>query len=144
MSNRREITGNLKARLRMCDLYYVANIMNYLVLGTGNRSEAEMGYFTKYGDGGVDVGPLGNLYKRDVYYLARALDIPQEIVDRPPSAGLWPGQTDEAEMGVEYCDIECFLSGAGAFNTPEQNIKIGLMQKRSEHKRRMPPIWTGS
>jgi len=143
MSNRREITGNLKARLRMCDLYYVANIMNYLVLGTGNRSEIEMGYFTKYGDGGVDVLPLGGLYKDQVYRLARVLDIPQEVIDRPPSAGLWPGQTDEEEMGVTYEDIECFLSGAGDANTPEQNIKMGLMQKRSEHKRRMPPIWTG-
>jgi len=135
--------ANLKARLRMVTLYWYANYMNYLVLGTGNRSEIEMGYFTKYGDGGVDVLPLRRLYKDQVYRLARVLDVPQEVIDRPPSAGLWPGQTDEEEMGVTYEDIECFLSGAGDANTPEQNIKMGLMQKRSEHKRRMPPIWTG-
>src|SRR6266852_9371222 len=89
--------ANMKPRLRMTALYFVANSLNYLVAGTGNRSELSIGYFTKHGDGGVDILPLANLVKREVRALAKELGVPQAIVDRTPTAGLWLGQTDEAE-----------------------------------------------
>ncbi len=94
--------ANLKARIRMCILYYHANARRALVVGTGNRSELRMGYFTKYGDGGCDLLPLGALYKTQVRALARYLGVPQSIIEKTPSAGLWPGQTDEAELGLSY------------------------------------------
>jgi NAD+ synthase len=94
--------ANIKPRLRMITLYYFANKLNYLVVGTGNKSELTMGYFTKYGDGGVDILPLGDLTKTEVYRLAKVLNIPQRIIEKTPSAGLWPGQTDEGEMGIKY------------------------------------------
>lgn len=100
--NRKIAEANLWARIRMCILYLVANDLDYLVCGTGNLSELTMGYFTKYGDGGVDLLPLGNLTKTEVRQLAKELNIPQEIIDKPPSAGLWEGQTDEEEMGITY------------------------------------------
>ena len=90
----------MKPRLRMTTLYFVANSLNYLVAGTGNRSELTIGYFTKYGDGGADVLPIGTLLKSEVQALARALEIPAPIIEKPPSAGLWLGQTDEARHGV--------------------------------------------
>src|SRR5947207_11589138 len=91
--------ANMKPRLRMTTLYFIANSLNYLVAGTGNRSELAIGYFTKYGDGGVDILPLGRLLKRDVRELAKELGVPAAVVDRAPSAGLWLGQIDEEEMG---------------------------------------------
>jgi len=93
---------NIKPRLRMVTLYHFANKLNYLVVGTGNKSELTMGYFTKYGDGGVDILPLGDLTKSEVYKLAAKLNIPERIIKKTPSAGLWKGQTDEGEMGIEY------------------------------------------
>jgi NAD+ synthase len=101
--------ANLKARLRMITLYYFANKYNYLVLGTGNKTELSIGYFTKYGDGGADLLPIGNLYKKDVYRLARFLEVPTAIIRQPPSAGLWPGQTDEAELGISYKILDGIL-----------------------------------
>lgn len=94
--------GNLKARTRMCILYYHANLMNRLVVGTGNRTELLLGYFTKYGDGGVDIEPIGGLYKTQLRGLSRFMGIPKGIIDKTPTAGLWPGQTDEEELGVSY------------------------------------------
>ena len=94
--------ANIKPRLRMIVLYFFANKLNYLVVGTANKSELTMGYFTKYGDGGVDILPLGDLTKTQVYKLAKVLNIPQRIIKKPPSAGLWVGQTDEKEMGIKY------------------------------------------
>src|SRR5262249_59921945 len=91
--------ANIKPRLRMTTLYFFANTLNYLVAGTGNRAELAIGYFTKYGDGGCDLLPIGHLGKSEVRALARELNVPQMIVDRAPSAGLWLGQTDEEEMG---------------------------------------------
>jgi NAD+ synthase len=102
--------ANLKPRLRMTTLYYFANKLNYLVVGTGNKSESLLGYFTKFGDGGVDLLPLGDLLKKDVRKLARHLGVPQRIIDKPPSAGLWRGQTDEGEMGITYAELDCVLS----------------------------------
>jgi len=94
--------ANLKARIRMMILYYHANNLNRLVVGTGNRSELLVGYFTKHGDGGVDLLPIGDLYKTEVRTLASQLGVPKEIIEKPPTAGLWAGQTDEEELGIKY------------------------------------------
>ena len=94
--------GNLKARVRMCILYYFANKRKLLVAGTSNKSELYMGYGTKYGDLGSDFLVIGNLFKSEVRELARYLGVPQEIIDKPPSAGLWKGQRDEDELGITY------------------------------------------
>src|SRR6185369_11374700 len=102
--------ANVKPRMRMTTLYYVANTLNYMVAGTGNRSELSIGYFTKYGDGGVDLLPIGNLLKSEVRTAARELGVPQPIIDKAPSAGLWLGQTDEAEMGFTYAELESYLT----------------------------------
>src|SRR6185295_2560541 len=87
--------ANIKPRLRMTTMYFVANSINYLVAGTGNRSELAIGYFTKYGDGGADLLPIGRLLKRQVREMAKELGVPAAIINRPPSAGLWVGQLDE-------------------------------------------------
>jgi len=135
-SNRKRLAfANLKPRLRMTTLYYFANLLNCLVVGTGNRSERMVGYFTKYGDGAADILPLGNLLKTQVKEVARYLGVPKKIIDKPPSAGLWKGQTDEGEMGVTYEEIDAFLSGHISVRESE---KINFMIRRSEHKR-MPP-----
>lgn len=94
--------GNLKARIRMSIIYFYANSKNYLVCGTGNKSEILIGYFTKHGDGACDIEPIGDLYKTDVFELAKFLEVPQEIIDKPPRAGLWNNQTDEDEIGMTY------------------------------------------
>ena len=101
--------GNLKARIRMSIIYYYANHKNYLVSGTGNKSEILIGYFTKHGDGACDIEPIGDLYKTDVYELSKSLDVPQEIIDKPPRAGLWNNQTDEEEIGMSYDLIDQIL-----------------------------------
>ena len=101
--------GNLKARIRMSIIYYYANNKNYLVTGTGNKSEILIGYFTKHGDGACDIEPIGDLYKTNVYELSKYLDIPQEIIDKPPRAGLWINQTDEDELGMSYDLIDQIL-----------------------------------
>lgn len=98
--------GNLKARIRMCILYFHANLMNRLVVGTGNRTEIMLGYFTKYGDGGADILPIGGIYKGDVRRLALYLGVPKRIVEKVPTAGLWVGQTDEGELGVSYGEMD--------------------------------------
>ena len=130
--------ANLKARLRMLTLYYIANQLKYMVAGAGNRSELAVGYFTKYGDGGVDILPLGNLVKGQVKELARFLEIPQVIIDKPPSAGLWEGQTDEGEMGFSYEALDRYLLNGDA--SDELRNKIEAMIAASSHKRSMPPI----
>ena len=102
--------ANVKPRLRMTTLYFLANTLNYLVAGTGNRSELAIGYFTKHGDGGVDLLPIGDLLKGDVRAAARDLGVPEPIIDKAPSAGLWAGQTDEGEMGFSYAELERYLT----------------------------------
>ena len=102
LDNNNLAIGNLKARIRMSIIYFYANSKNYLVCGTGNKSEILIGYFTKHGDGACDIEPIGDLYKTDVYELAKYLEIPQEIIDKPPRAGLWNNQTDEDEIGMTY------------------------------------------
>jgi NAD+ synthase len=136
-------SANLKPRLRMATLYTLAQTHGYLVAGTGNRSELAVGYFTKYGDGGVDVEPLGDLYKWQVRQLARELAIPQPVIDRPPSAGLWDNQTDEEEMGITYNDLDTVLAAidAGHAGTVEPSLldKVQQMIATSNHKRATPP-----
>ena len=131
--------ANIKPRLRMSALYYVANSLNYLVAGTGNRSELTIGYFTKYGDGGVDILPIGHLLKSEVRALARALEIPDAIIDKPPSAGLWLGQTDEAEMGFTYADLESYLTNGPEAVSPALAMRIERLVRASEHKRALAP-----
>jgi len=130
--------ANLKARLRMLTLYYFANQLKYMVVGASNRSELSVGYFTKYGDGGVDIIPLGNLVKGQVRELASFLGIPQQIIDKPPSAGLWQGQTDEDELGLSYEELDRYLVTGEASN--ELRKKIEAMIAASNHKRLPPPI----
>jgi len=138
--NRRMSLANLKARLRMATLYAVAGPRGYLVAGTGNRSELMIGYFTKYGDGGVDVLPVGMLMKGEVQRLARALDVPDAIIAKPPSAGLWPGQTDEQEMGFRYADLERYVTEGPDAISPALAMRIERLVRASEHKRAVPPM----
>jgi NAD+ synthase len=101
--------GNISARCRMIVLYNLAKKRRYLVMGTSNQSEIMMGYFTKFGDGACDATPLANRYKTEVRQIAALIGVPQPIIDKPPSAGLWEGQTDESEMGIRYEDLDAIL-----------------------------------
>ena len=141
--------GNIKARCRMIVLYHFANTDKRLVTGTSNKSEMLMGYFTKYGDGGADLEPIGDIYKTEVRELARQLDIPDKIVKKAPSAGLWKGQTDEGEMGITYdrldsilLGIELGLSEKEIAERAETNVKevtrIANTIRMTSHKRKYP------
>ena len=130
--------ANVKPRLRMIILYYFANRLNYRVVGSGNRCELFIGYFTKYGDGAVDMMPLGNLVKSQGKELAVHLGVPGEIIDKPPSAGLWSGQTDEVEMGLTYKELDQYLLTGEAGE--EVKRRIESLSKKSDHKRRLPPV----
>jgi NAD+ synthase len=131
-------TANLKPRLRMTTLYAFANLLDYRVLGTGNLDELTIGYFTKYGDGGADLLPLGSLTKGEVRDLARELGVPQRIVDKPPSAGLWAGQTDEGEMGLTYAQLDAYLRGGDV--PAEVRARIEALRDASAHKRALPTV----
>lgn len=129
--------ANIKPRLRMIALYYQAARHNYLVIGTGNKSEIVTGFFTKYGDGAVDLEPLGELVKAQVYQLAEHLGIPEKIIAKTPTAGLWPGQTDEEELGFSYRQLdEYILSGT---TDPQVVPRIRETMRRARHKLEMPP-----
>jgi NAD+ synthase len=130
--------SNLKARLRMLILYYFANRLSYVVAGTSNRSELSVGYFTKYGDGGADILPLGNMVKGQVRELAGFLRIPQEIIDKPPSAGLWLGQTDEGELGLSYEELDHYLITGEASSELKQRVES--MMAAAKHKCCLPPV----
>ena len=136
-------TANVRPRLRMTTLYYVANRVKGMVLGTGNRSEASIGYFTKYGDGGVDLFPIIDLYKFEVRAVAAHIGVPQSVIDRPPSAGLWQGQTDESEIGLTYAQLDEALvameQGDTSAIAPEVLSRITSMNAVSEHKRQPVP-----
>lgn len=139
--------ANLKARLRMATLYYYGQCLgNCLVAGTGNRAEMAIGYFTKYGDGGVDFEPLGMLYKSEVRALARELEIPEKIIMKPPSPGLWPGQTDEGEIGLSYDTIDEILYRIDNnldFNglDGEKVDKVKILIQKARHKLNPPPSY---
>jgi NAD+ synthase len=130
--------ANLKARIRMVTLYYAANQLNYLVVGSGNRSELFTGYFTKHGDSGVDILPIGNLVKKQVRELAAYLGVPQVIIDKAPSAGLWAEQTDEGEMGFTYEALDNYILTGEA--PADLKKRIDTAHTRSAHKRTVAPI----
>ena len=130
--------ANLKARLRMLTLYYFANRLGYMVAGSGDRSELSAGYFTKFGDGGADILPLGNLVKGQIRELAHSLGIPQQIIDKPPSPGLWQGQTAEDELGLSYEELDHYLLTGEA--SSELKEKIESIRAATEHKRQLPPL----
>jgi len=131
--------ANLKPRLRMATLYAYANSLGYMVVGTGNATELAVGYFTKHGDGGVDLLPLGNLNKTQVRELARELGVPRRVIDKPPSAGLWEGQTDEEELGVGYVELDGILAAIDTGDTecvaPATLDRVRGMMEASAHKR---------
>lgn len=140
-------SANLKARLRMIAWYFVGQSKGrYLIGGTGNRTELAIGYFTKYGDGGVDFEPIGGLYKSEVREVARRLGIPEQIIKKVPSAGLWKGQTDEGEIGMTYdlldeiiyrIDYDLDLEGLAS----EDLEKVKAMMRASEHKLKKIPTF---
>ena len=141
--------GNVKARLRAMVLYYFANAERGLVVGTGDKSEIMLGYFTKFGDGACDILPLADLYKTSVRDLARHLGIPERIRVKASSPELWPGQTAERELGLSYEKLDRILWGLERWMMPEEivretGLKLALVRKvrerwlRSEHKRRPP------
>jgi NAD+ synthase len=132
--------ANAKPRLRMASLYFLANSLNYVVAGTGNRSEITLGYYTKYGDGGVDLLPIGGLLKSEVRALGRELGVPDRVIDKPPTAGLWVGQTDEAEMGFSYDALERYLNEGPKSVPADVAARIEQLKKASDHKRAMPPV----
>lgn len=131
--------ANLRARLRMSTLYSIANNLGYMVVGTDNADETYTGYFTKFGDGAVDIMPLKKILKKDVYEIGKVLGAPETILKKAPSADLWENQTDESEMGVSYESIEKYISGE---QVSEKDEKIILsLHKKSEHKRNLPPYF---
>ena len=138
--------ANLKPRLRMATLYYFANSLDYLVAGTGNKSELCVGYFTKYGDGGVDILPIGSLLKNEVRELAKELNVPERIIEKAPSAGLWEGQTDEKEMGITYEELDRIILAIEKNDTNgiDESIlkKVQSMIASSRHKRAGIPMFT--
>ena len=142
--------GNIAARCRMVVLFNLAKKNNKVVMGATNESEFRMGYFTKFGDGAYDISPMSGLYKTHVRQIARILGIPDEIIKRPPTAGLWAGQTDEGEMGITYDDLDPVLyrmsKGASdeeiSARTGVPTEKVASVREKvakSEHKR-IPPI----
>ncbi len=137
--------ANVRPRSRMITNYYMANLSRGMVVGTGNKTEYMIGYFTKYGDGGVDLAPLVDLYKFEVRAVARAIGVPESVITRPPSAGLWEGQTDEDEIGITYNDLDITLQAIEAGDTSEIDPELlaAVEQKvaRSAHKRTSVPAF---
>ena len=140
--------GNVKARIRMVILYHYARANNLLVVGTGNKSELLTGYFTKLGDGASDLNPLGDLYKTQVRQLAKALGVPKRVIEKPPTAALWKGQTDESELGISYELLDRILLGielgmqdeaiAKAAAVPlKEVLRIRGLNQKTVHKRRL-------
>lgn len=130
--------ANLKSRLRMMALYYHANRFRYLVAGTGNRSELSIGFFTKFGDGGADVMPLGHFVKSEVVELANHVGVPQAVIDKPPSADNWRGHTDEMELGFTYEQLEQYV--VGALEDESVRERIQSLRRSSSHKLRTPKL----
>jgi len=147
----KRLIGNATARLRMIALFHHAKMLDRVVMGTSNKSELLIGYFTKFGDGGADFCPLGDLYKTEVRELAMRLEVPQPILDKVPTAGLWEGQTDEGEMGLTYEELDQILVGI-ELNLSNEDIasrtkiqlekveKVWAMHRATVHKRKTPLI----
>lgn len=137
--------ANIRPRLRMMTLYYLANLSHGVVIGTGNKSEVMIGYFTKYGDSGVDLFALSDLYKYEVREVARVLGVPDSVISRPPSAGLWEGQTDEDEIGITYEVLDTVLQAIDRGETegidPDVLAKVQGMIDRNKHKRTAVPAF---
>ncbi len=125
--------ANIKPRLRMTTLFAIAQSQGALVCGGSNKDEIYFGYFTKYGDSGVDLMPIADLLKGEVFSLARYLGVPQEIIDRPPTAALWDGQTDESEMGITYDELDKFIATGAGSDFVKQKAESAF--KHSAHKR---------
>ena len=133
-------SANIRPRVRMTYLYHLAQADNRLVIGTGNLSERTVGYFTKWGDGACDLNPLAKLTKQEVYTLARYLEIPDCIINKKPSAGLWEGQTDEDELGITYTQIDAYILN-GTSGHPDVDRKIEQKAAFSAHKRAPIPVF---
>lgn len=137
--------GNVAARARMISLYYMAEYFEGIVVGTTNAAEAYIGYYTKYGDGGVDIEPICGLLKHEVYQLGREgfdVPVPDSILNIAPSANLWPGQTDEDEMGFSYDQLDAYIGMKGGLSSTTPLAwtgRIDAMHARTEHKRNVPP-----
>lgn len=131
--------ANIAPRLRMTALYSIAQTRNALVVGTGNKSEIYMGYFTKWGDGAYDLNPIADLTATEVFDFLRYLDAPKNIIEKAPSAGLFEGQTDEREMGVTYKAIDGFILDGKT--DPTSQAIIERYHRVSEHKRKMPAVF---
>lgn len=129
--------ANIKPRLRMTTLYFYSAKYKGLVVGTGNKAEITVGYYTKYGDGGCDLLPIANLVKAEVYDMARYLGVPQPIIDKPPSAGLWHDHDDEEEMGITYGELDRYILTGEA--EPRVRKIVDELHLMSEHKRHFPP-----
>ncbi|MGP6207381.1 NAD+ synthase [Cuniculiplasma sp. SKW3] len=133
--------GNIKSRARMILLYYYANVNNGLVIGTTNYTELITGYFTKYGDGGVDIEPIINLTKTEVREEAKRLGVPSSIIEKPPTAGLWEGQKDEDELGFTYTEIDRaieYFRKNGDFGNDPVSVRVKELYLKSLHKRNLP------
>jgi NAD+ synthase len=136
------LLGNLMARIRMTVLYYHANRDHHLVCGTSNRSEYMLGYCTKFGDNAADLQPILHLYKSDVYIMARELGIPEPIITKAPSAGLWAGQSDEGEIGLSYDQIDTSLRALEDHGWQPENpteVKVFSIMTKNGHKRLCAP-----
>lgn len=143
--------GNSRARVRAVLNYLLANHENRIVLGTGNRAEAAVGYYTKYGDGAVDCHPIGNLYKQQVRQLAHHLGVPEDLAEKTPTAELWEDQTDEGELGIDYDTLDAVLAlhvdGPLSVSATSEAVGCGedvvrdvrALYERSAHKRAVPP-----
>lgn len=131
--------SNIKPRLRMTTLYYYAQENNYLVIGPTNKSEFLTGYFTKHADSGVDLLPIADFVKEEIWEMARVLEIPDLIIHKKPSAGLWGDQTDEDEMGIAYDELDDYILNDRA--SDEVKEKVDRMYRISAHKRTFPPIY---
>lgn len=131
--------ANIAPRLRMTTLYAIAQTRGALVVGTGNRSEGYMGYFTKWGDGAYDINPIADLTATEIFEFLRYLEAPESIINKAPSAGLFEGQTDEKEMGVTYKAIDEFITTGET--DPVSKAIIERYHSASEHKRRMPAVF---
>lgn len=149
--SRKLTIGNLNARIRAVMLYYEGQKRNYLVVGTDDKSEYLIGYFTKYGDGASDLLPIAELYKTQVKELARHLGVPNHIIEKKSSPHLWKDHEANAELGLDYEDVDKILVEmekstnalqiAKKLNISSRDVKkIMLLNKNSEHKRNLPPI----